>query len=41
MPGSKHSRYVDDLDALVSELPDASRGAFLGDNARRLFGIDA
>ena len=41
-PHADHTpEYVTDLEELAASLPDARRGAFLGDNARTLFRIDA
>jgi predicted TIM-barrel fold metal-dependent hydrolase len=41
-PHADHTpEYIDDLDALAASIPDAHRGAFLGDNVRALFGISA
>jgi predicted TIM-barrel fold metal-dependent hydrolase len=41
-PHADHTaEYVDDLDGLVEGLPADHRAAFLGGNARELFGIDA
>jgi predicted TIM-barrel fold metal-dependent hydrolase len=41
-PHADHTpAYIDDLDGLAAGLPDQRRAAFLGDNARALFRIDA
>jgi predicted TIM-barrel fold metal-dependent hydrolase len=41
-PHADHTpEYVDDLNKLVDGFPEADRRAFIGDNARALFGIDA
>jgi predicted TIM-barrel fold metal-dependent hydrolase len=41
-PHADHTpEYIDDLDGLAASIPVAHRRAFLGDNARALFGINA
>jgi len=41
-PHADHTpAYVDDLNELVDGFPERDRRAFIGDNARALFGIDA
>ena len=41
-PHADHTpEYVTDLDGLVSAFPTEARADFLGDNARRLFRIEA
>ena len=41
-PHADHTpEYVDDLNELVASFPPEDRRAFIGDNARALFGIDA
>ena len=41
-PHADHTpAYIDDLDGLAAGLPDRRRAAFLGDNARALFRIEA
>ena len=41
-PHADHTpEYVNDLAGLVKSLPDQHRPAFLGDNARKLYAIDA
>jgi predicted TIM-barrel fold metal-dependent hydrolase len=41
-PHADHTpEYIDDLDGLAASIPEAHRRAFLGDNARTLFGITA
>jgi predicted TIM-barrel fold metal-dependent hydrolase len=41
-PHADHTpEYINDLDELVAAFPSSRRAAFLGDNARSLFGINA
>jgi predicted TIM-barrel fold metal-dependent hydrolase len=41
-PHADHTpEYIVDLEGLAASIPEAHRGAFLGGNARALFGIDA